>query len=158
MVQRTTTAGQIVSFWRARANPPHIQIEWSQAHRRCWRCAAERSKLERCHIVPASLGGEDVPSNYVLLCAQCHLEAPDVPDPNAMWEWIRDFHDDSPIAGFHWQWQRMKAALEIIGPFDETAFSLSLFKDAISKTEVHQGRLSPSTIAWAMKQAITEPV
>ena len=73
-----------------------------------------------------------------------------------MWQWIADFEDDSPIEGHYWLWQRMKAALEIVGPINEDSFSLPRFKAALSKTEVHQGRLSPATISWVIKQAIAE--
>jgi len=58
--------------------------EW---HKRCWRCGYERD-LERCHIIPKSIGGQDIPKNYVLLCNDCHQEAPNVNDEKFMFEWI----------------------------------------------------------------------
>lgn len=54
----------------------------------CWRCAYER-ETEKCHVVPKSRGGEDLPSNYRLLCQDCHLENPNVKDPDEMDKWIR---------------------------------------------------------------------
>lgn len=48
-----------------------------------------RAKLERAHIVPEALGGPSVPSNLVLLCARCHMEAPNTPDRQYMLDWIR---------------------------------------------------------------------
>ena len=59
--------------------------EW---HHRCWRCGYIRP-LERCHVVPDSLDGIDEPQNYVLLCHECHHEAPNVNDNEFMMEWIR---------------------------------------------------------------------
>lgn len=38
-----------------------------------------------------SLGGEDTPSNFVLLCSRCHLDNPNVADPDIMWEWLRAY-------------------------------------------------------------------
>jgi len=34
------------------------------------------------------LGGADSPDNLVLLCAECHWDAPDVSDPSYMLEWM----------------------------------------------------------------------
>ncbi|MCW2994324.1 MAG: hypothetical protein JWQ18_1819 [Conexibacter sp.] len=47
-----------------------------------------RAVLERCHLVPAALGGSDEPSNLVLLCRRCHQDAPNVADPTYMLDWI----------------------------------------------------------------------
>ncbi|MFE4867751.1 HNH endonuclease signature motif containing protein [Streptomyces sp. NPDC056682] len=52
------------------------------------RSSWERAALERAHIVPRSLGGNDAPSNLILLCAPCHRESPDWHDPQAMADWI----------------------------------------------------------------------
>ena len=46
-----------------------------------------KSALERAHIVAASAGGPDVPSNYVLLCAKCHAAAPMTHDDRVMFTW-----------------------------------------------------------------------
>ena len=48
----------------------------------------DRASLHRCHLVPAALGGRDTPDNLVLLCPRCHVEAPDVGDPDYMLRWI----------------------------------------------------------------------
>lgn len=68
-----------------------IGVDWMDAHERCWRCG-DKTKTQKCHIVPRSLGGEDHASNYVALCADCHDEAPNVADPAAMWLWIQATH------------------------------------------------------------------
>lgn len=36
-------------------------------------------------------GGEDAPSNIVLLCKRCHVDGPNVTDPEIMWDWIRSY-------------------------------------------------------------------
>lgn len=37
------------------------------------------------------MGGEDKPSNIVLLCSRCHSEGPNVTDPEIMWDWIKAY-------------------------------------------------------------------
>jgi len=44
--------------------------------------------LERCHMIPKSLGGSDDASNLVLLCKACHKEAPDIKDPKWFKQWF----------------------------------------------------------------------
>ena len=46
----------------------------------CFVCGTSMDRLERAHIVPASLGGRDEPSNYVPLCPRCHRNAPNTTD------------------------------------------------------------------------------
>lgn len=46
------------------------------------------SRLERCHLVPRMLGGADCPENLVLLCNECHRDAPDVGDASYMLGWM----------------------------------------------------------------------
>lgn len=67
-----------------------MSVDWSEAHTHCWRCGCEKN-LQRCHIVPDSLGGKDEPGNIVLLCERCHKEGPNVSDPQIMWDWIRAY-------------------------------------------------------------------
>lgn len=56
----------------------------------CWGCGSVQSRsLERCHIVPYSLGGSNEPSNYFLMCSKCHREAPNTMWPEIFYEWIQ---------------------------------------------------------------------
>lgn len=81
---------EIVDYWFSRVDECGLSVDAAEAHERCWRCGCERT-LDRCHIVPSSLGGCDDPSNLVLLCKRCHLENPNVTDPEIMWDWIRAY-------------------------------------------------------------------
>lgn len=47
------------------------------------------SPLQRCHIVPRSLGGSVEPSNLVLMCATCHDLAPNTDAPEILFAWMR---------------------------------------------------------------------
>ena len=53
-----------------------------------WNDPSVKSKLERCHIVPAALGGPDTPANLFLLCSNCHLLSPDTTNRAAFFKWI----------------------------------------------------------------------
>ena len=85
-----TTISQAVDYWSKRIDECGLSVDWAEAHTHCWRCGCERN-LERCHIIPDSLGGEDAPRNIVLLCKRCHADGPNVTDPEIMWDWIKAY-------------------------------------------------------------------
>ncbi|MGW6872930.1 HNH endonuclease [Streptomyces xanthophaeus] len=65
---------------------------WAKASARAtW----ERATLERAHIVPSSLGGDDDATNIILLCSPCHRDSPDWHEPSAMAAWIGQRPDRS---------------------------------------------------------------
>ncbi len=82
-----TTKKEIINYWSKIKEESLLSVDWAEAETRCWRCGYER-KLQRCHIIPDSLGGKDTPSNFVLLCERCHIDAPNIEDKNFMWDWI----------------------------------------------------------------------
>lgn len=93
MTKRTaikTTIPEIVDYWFSRVYEGDLSVDASEAHERCRRCGYQ-TKLERCHIIPHSRGGADEPSNLVLLCKKCHLENPNVSDPEIMWDWLKAY-------------------------------------------------------------------
>jgi len=83
-----TTKKQIIDWGMRYIDECGYGVDASEMDIRCWRCGYKRN-TERCHIIPDSLDGKDTPSNYVLLCNDCHIEAPNVNDPNEMDNWIR---------------------------------------------------------------------
>lgn len=85
-----TTIQQAIEYWSKRVNESDLSVDWAEADTHCWRCGCEKN-LERCHIVPDSLGGEDDPSNIVLLCKRCHIDGPNVKDSEVMWDWIKAY-------------------------------------------------------------------
>jgi len=55
----------------------------------CWGCTkAVTGSLEKAHIEPFSRGGSDHPSNYLLLCHNCHTSQPDAAPPEYQMEWL----------------------------------------------------------------------
>lgn len=85
-----TNIQEIVAYWSEHQEEAGLSVDWAEAHERCWRCGCKNS-LQRCHIIPDSLGGKDEPSNLVLLCNRCHADGPNVSDPQIMWDWIRAY-------------------------------------------------------------------
>ena len=83
-----TTKKQILEYHYENTDECGMGADASEWHSHCWRCGHERD-TQRCHIIPYALGGEDIASNYVLLCADCHSEAPNVKDKDYMMQWIK---------------------------------------------------------------------
>lgn len=74
------------SWWRG---------DWTE-RRRPW----EAARLQRCHLTPASLGGQATVENLILLCAECHREAPDHVNGEWMIRWAQDREE--------WIWRRLR--------------------------------------------------
>ena len=100
-----TNISQAVDYWSKRIDECGLSVDWYEAHTHCWRCGCEKN-LERCHIIPDSLGGEDAPHNIVLLCKRCHVDGPNVTDPEIMWDWIRAY--GVPLYETFWSIMGMK--------------------------------------------------
>ena len=100
-----TPLSEIIAYWEQHVDECGLSVDWAEAGSHCWRCGYEKN-LERCHIIPDSLGGKDEPSNLVLLCKRCHAEGPNVADPEIMWDWIRAY--GVPLYGTFWIIRGMK--------------------------------------------------
>ena len=89
----TTNHEDIVDYWSSRIYEGDMGCDWDEALNRCWRCGTHHNtkSLNRCHIIPALLGGKDTPSNLILLCGPCHAESPSVAsDDISIWHWIKN--------------------------------------------------------------------
>lgn len=162
-----TTKKQIVEYWEQYVDESSLSIDFAEAGERCWRCGCKRN-LERCHIIPQSLNGEDVPSNFVLLCSRCHLDNPNVADPEVMWDWLRaykvSFYDT------FWIVQGMKEYEKIYGKsfkeelkarkIDESDSGeiYDIMKEQVSKASYHFGdpHLNVATLAGIIRMTIKE--
>ncbi|MCI9087443.1 MAG: HNH endonuclease [Clostridia bacterium] len=100
-----TTKEEIIDYWIQLEDECDLNFDWAEADTICWRCGYER-RLHRCHIIPDSLGGKDEPSNFVLLCADCHEQAPNVESSSFMWDWIKSYH--APFYNTFWDNQALK--------------------------------------------------
>lgn len=95
-----TKKQDIINYWIKYIDECGMNFDWAEADKVCWRCGCYR-KLQRSHIIPDSLGGKDEPSNFVLLCSECHQEAPNVESKTFMWDWIKSYY--SPFYNTFWQ-------------------------------------------------------
>lgn len=59
-----------------------------------WNNDKIKSKFERAHIIPKSLGGSNEPSNLFLLCPECHHYSPDTTNPANFYRWIYKRNQD----------------------------------------------------------------
>ncbi len=85
-----TKIGDAIEYWSKSISELDFNIDWSEGATHCWRCGC-KSNLQRCHIIPYSLGGLDQPDNIVLLCTRCHAENPNLRDKTIMWDWIKAY-------------------------------------------------------------------
>jgi len=150
------TKQQIVDHWRTRQNEDELSVEWEDALEHCWRCGHE-SNLEKCHIVPKSLGGSDDVSNLVLLCNRCHKEAPNVQDHRFMWIWLKAHAVE--LYNSYWYVLGIKEYRKMFNrepmmsmTYISSKETYDAFAKSFSKAVKHygEGRLNASTIACIM--------
>ena len=93
-----TTIQQIAKYWAAHSEicESDLNFDWDDCAEHCWNCGDNKKsevqnlpRLQRAHIIPYCLGGADIASNYVLLCKECHRDAPNTKNPDDMWHWIK---------------------------------------------------------------------
>ena len=98
---------QIVDHWKDRLPKMGVCIDWRRPG--CWACGFHYGArygikrpdadwdeilrcwnnipLQRCHIVPRSLGGTNDVANLFLMCRECHDLAPNTSIPEIFFEW-----------------------------------------------------------------------
>lgn len=114
-----TNIEDIVKYWSKYIDESDISVDQTESASHCWRCGC-RKNLERCHIIPYSLGGLDEPKNLVLLCKRCHSEGPNVTDVEIMWDWIKAYK--VPCYETFWSLKGMKEYKFIYGKSIEDEF------------------------------------
>ena len=153
-----------VDFWKDRVDECDLGVDFSGATTNCWRCGYLR-KLQKCHIVPKSLGGKDEPENIIPLCYQCHDEMPDVHDKEEVFKWIKSNH--GTIYDTFWSLESLKisgcnvedALNKSENPDLKAKLFLERYKFHLEKTSSHFGqfaggcKLKTTTRAWIIKKA-----
>lgn len=108
-VDTLPSKAQIFDYWKDRLRDIGVFIDWGEPS--CWACGFhygtkydikrsnadwdeiflgwDRMPLQRCHIVPRSLGGTDDPSNLFLMCRECHDLAPNTAIADIFFQWVR---------------------------------------------------------------------
>jgi hypothetical protein len=152
---------RIVKYWRDNTDI-NIFPCWEDAETLCWRCGYKFTKdLQRCHIIPKALGGSDSADNLILLCRNCHREAPDVNDSAFMLRWLEATMHCHEIRVFQ---EVLEEVFNVIGrewlsnpspeDFDEDKF-VNNFKDVYkTETSTHCGITSKSTSAYALIETL----
>jgi hypothetical protein len=157
-----TSKKDIVEYWSSRVYEGDMGVDFAEAHERCWRCGYQLP-LQRCHIIPDSLGGADAPSNYVLLCNMCHREAPNVADARFMWIWIKA--TCVPFYDTYWSWRAQQDFEAMFGrkPFQNFNLTESYREDLqrsidkqIEKAIHHFGDAKYNASSWACLYALIE--
>ncbi len=144
-----------------------VAVEGKHEATRCWCCGSSKKELQKCHIVPKSLGGPDSPNNLVPLCSLCHDEAPDVKDPEAIWTWIANQQNSLSGLGLGRLGDLWDALPKLIEKYDitteaEGAAVLEWFSYlSIEKATYHMGQLKhsgsyvkDSTLLWITEEAM----
>lgn len=162
-----TTKEQIVEYWwnNLPAEETELNFDWSDALEVCWNCGDFTKHTQRCHIIPDMLGGKDVPSNYVLLCEDCHREAPDVHDAHEMWKWIKSNRTTTGLVGSYRMDKILKEFkrrngfdfIEVGSKIPNVLEKLSMFmNDNKNYVGIHSGKIKPSSMATLYKKFLDE--
>jgi hypothetical protein len=152
----------IVGYWSQHLYEGDIGVDWCDAHERCWRCGCKR-KLHKCHITPNSIKTSNAVEDFILLCKQCHEEAPDVNDRDYVLQWLKD--NRSILYDNFWVSRSFDEALKGL---DQKIITLVLrdraerfkinYKKYLDDAEVHFGLngYTHATRVWLLKKAIQE--
>lgn len=122
-------------------------------HSKIYGYAKVKERLQKCHIVPHSIGGSDSdPSNYFLLCKKCHAESPDTENPRNFFRWVYRKRTGSAFGyDFRSLYKLVKEECEEQNK-DISTFSV----DRIPKTSMHGTDMSLSTMVFSMVDACEE--
>lgn len=115
-----------------------------------------KTSLERAHIIAKQHGGSLEPSNFVLLCSDCHAAAPVISRPEPMFEWMlkresynqrrdREMMEElDQCFGGRDQWvQKLKPLLQ------DPAFRQAMIDD--KSIGFHLSKITFSTMAYALR-------
>ena len=160
-VSNKTKATQIANYWRAYAEicETELNFDWADAETHCWNCGIERKRgLERCHIIPHALGGLDKPDNYVLMCKDCHSEAPNTNCKDDMWDWIKSNRIDYSLYGVYKIYRALEMFKEKQGfDFSDTYSNRSnVLQEVLFEFEnnvgTHGSKITISTYYYLLKK------
>lgn len=161
MRNNTTTKKQICDYWMCNSDidESNLNFDWVDSDCHCWNCGIETKSLERAHIIPHSLGGEDTADNYVLLCHACHNEAPNLNDKDIMWEWIKS--NKKPISLT--KTYRVIESVDLFNMKENKSFITEskkindikrIIEGVIKETSVHGTFYNTSTMYYVLRKII----
>lgn len=109
-----------------------------------------KHNLQRAHITPRALGGEDKPDNLFLLCPRCHNDAPDVVDKRMFLSWVYQRRHDGNI--YNRAFNKAKDILEDVYNLRPIGFNSEEFFDIKNRMNSHKGNFKESTYVYAIIQ------
>lgn len=77
--------GKPTYAWEEKCYPQWLE---NGDYRSIWNSKKVRSHLNRCHIIPESLGGNADLSNVFLMCPKCHEASPDTRNKGTFFRWV----------------------------------------------------------------------
>jgi len=162
-----TWVRECVEYWECKVYEGDLGTDFSEATTNCWRCGHLRA-LQKCHVIPKSLGGEDKPENIIPLCYQCHDEMPDVSDKDEVFKWIKSSHGD--FYDTFWGTKALKiSGVNLDKAFENSkdpeakaAFFLERYNFYYAQTSSHFGQHNggckhkSETKAWIIRKAYAD--
>lgn len=97
------------------------------------------SRLEKAHVVPKSLKGDDSPKNIILLCPTCHKESPDTIDYEINLTWIADHRGN----------RMMKICESVFSKLSESEINNLLDVDSISLVQSFENKVGPHSFSFS---------
>lgn len=119
-------------------------------------------ELNRCHIIPKSLGGSDTPQNLFLLCERCHKLSPDTVFPDIFFRYIFNnrhkyiLGHDTTIIGTMFKELKdyYKLSNEIITLTIDKVGTEYIIKESYKSIGLHGGSAATSSISSALAKII----
>jgi hypothetical protein len=108
--------------------------------------AWERAPLQRCHIVPRTLGGATEPSNFVLMCLECHDRAPNTTSREVFFAW---FKKQSWIKR---ESARLSEALEDAGFDFKNEAEMKRITETLYSAEFREWSKARSSLHWGQSE------
>ena len=125
----------------------------------CWNRAAY---LEKCHIIPHSISGDNTAGNFVLMCKKCHRDSPDTSSYEAfqVWfdnreHWMNSVHKEYKYYTDIYRLDLEKTAKYILSE-DGCSFNESFSEFLGNNAVMVAGHFSPSSIVAAISSYLND--
>ena len=170
-VDNLPSKSRIFDHWKDRLPALGILIDWGEPG--CWACRFhygtkydvkrpnaswseilrgwDRIPLQRCHVVPRSLGGTDDVDNLFLMCRECHDLAPNTSIPAIFFEWA------GTQSSCGREMAKIRAALDAFRVSEQEAQDLEVLLESEERhVEVQQDRATSSSIELCVNNLSTD--
>lgn len=129
-----------------------ISDESNNGLKKIWDCKTTRHYLNRAHIRPKMLGGEDKPENLFLICEQCHRESPDLSNSKMFLSYIYD-HRNNRYLSILKPLKVLEDASDILRNIYNIKVPIFDNYDSLTYKGMHGGGISESTKVYQLVSA-----